>query len=66
MIRFLWYATKGYWFRPSLNPYLRWRIETYSGLHAERMSTAQFWSFIWTHRRDLWRFIRWAGAMQSH
>ncbi len=65
MIRFVWNSIRGYWLRPSLNPYLRWRIETYSGMHAEQISGREFWGFVWAHRRDLWRFLRWAGAMRA-
>lgn len=63
MIRFLWQATRGYRLRPWANPYLLWRIETYWGLHAGDISPAQFWRFIWVHRGELTRFLRWAGRM---
>ena len=40
MISFLWKSTRGYRLRPWDSPYLRWRIETYWGLHAERIGGA--------------------------
>jgi hypothetical protein len=63
MLRFLWRATKGHRFRPWRSPYLLWRIETYWGWHAERITAADFWQFAWGHRSDLVRFLRWAARM---
>jgi len=40
VLRFLWRASRGYRLRPWNSPYLRWRIETYSGLHAEHITFA--------------------------
>ncbi len=60
---FLWTATRGYRLTPWRSPYLLWRIETYWGLHAERITASQFWSFSWRHRAELLRFLNWAGRM---
>ena len=64
MIRFLWKATRGYRLSPWRSPYLRWRIETYSGLHADRIGFAEFWRFLWTNREELRRFLHWAERME--
>lgn len=64
MLRFLWRATRGYRLRPWRSPYLRWRIETYWGIPAERIGFREFARFAWTHRGELMRFLRWAGRMQ--
>ncbi|HEU0139436.1 MAG TPA: hypothetical protein VFQ79_06995 [Bryobacteraceae bacterium] len=61
---FLWRATRGYRLRPWKSPYLRWRIETYSGVPADRIGFREFWCFVWQHRSDLLRFVRWAGRMR--
>jgi hypothetical protein len=53
--------TRGYRFRPWRSPYLRWRIETYSGLHAETITFRQFWEFAWKSRHALIRYLRWAA-----
>jgi hypothetical protein len=45
MIRVLWRLSRGYRLRPWQSPYLRWRIETYWGLHAEELAFAGFWTF---------------------
>ena len=64
MLRFLWRATRGYRLRPWRSPYLRWRMETYWGISAERISFADFWRFAWEHRAELARFLKWADRMQ--
>ena len=65
MLRFLWRASRGYRLTPWRSPYLRWRIETYSGLEAEKVTMSLFWSFVWKTRRDLLRFLRWAAHMSA-
>jgi hypothetical protein len=71
MLRFLWRASTlawrvsaGYRFRPWRSPYLRWRIETYWGVPAASIGCAEFWRFLRQHRRDLLRFLEWAGRMR--
>ncbi len=64
MWKFLWIATRGYRLRPWLSPYLRWRIETYSGLPAESIDRASFFSFVWAERVSLWQYLRWVGRMK--
>jgi hypothetical protein len=64
MWRILWRLTRGYRLRPWRSPYLRWRIETYSGLRAERIGAAEFCRFTWIRRRDLLRYLRWAAKME--
>ena len=65
MLAALWRLSKGYRLCPWRSPYLRWRIETYSGLHAERITARDFWRFAWTQRRALARFLRWAERMEA-
>jgi hypothetical protein len=65
MIRFLWKATRGYRLTPWRSPYLRWRIETYQGLPAERIGFREFWRFSWAHRSELLRFLRWSDRMSG-
>jgi hypothetical protein len=56
-----WRLAKGYRLRPWQSPYLRWRVETWSGLHAESITRAVFLRFVWRHRKDLWRYLSWAA-----
>lgn len=65
MLRFVWNSTRGYRFRPWASPYLRWRIETYSGLHAEKIGAREFFDYSWAHRGELFRFLLWAGRQDS-
>jgi hypothetical protein len=65
MIGFLWRSARGYRLTPWRSPYLRWRIETYWGLHADRISPAEFRGFVWNHRKELLRFLRWGAQMES-
>ncbi len=39
-------------------------METYWGVPANDIGFAGFWRFLWTHRRDLLRFLAWAGRMR--
>lgn len=61
VVRFLWLATKGYRLAPWRSPYLKWRIETYWGEPAERLSRPKMLAFVWRHRRELARYLRWVG-----
>ena len=56
----LWRLSRGYRVTPWRSPYLRWRMETYWGLHAERIGFVEFWTFLWRHRADTLRYVRWA------
>ena len=64
--RFLWRATRKHRLRPWRSPYLRWRVETFSGLEAERIGMGAFLGFCWRERRALLRFLRWTGSMQHY
>jgi hypothetical protein len=61
MLPVAWRLARGYRLRPWRSPYLRWRIETYSGIHADRIDCRMFWRFVWRRRRDLIRYLRWAS-----
>jgi threonyl-tRNA synthetase len=63
MILVLWRLTRGYRLRPWRSPYLRWRLETYWGVHADRIGFREFWSLAWRQRKPLFRYLRWAGEM---
>jgi hypothetical protein len=63
MWRYVWRSSRGYRLRPWRSPYLLWRIETYWGLHAERITPGEFWRFMWLHRKEFWRFLQWAERM---
>jgi hypothetical protein len=37
LLRFFWNSTRGHRFAPWRSPYLRWRMETYSGLKMDKI-----------------------------
>jgi hypothetical protein len=65
-LRFLWVATRGHRFRPWRSEFLKWRLETYSGLHADTIGARDFWRFLVTERGQLLRFLRWLPEMRSY
>ena len=66
MLRFWWRATRGHRLTPWRSPYLRWRMETFSGMPADEISFSEFWRFVWQHRDDLIRYLAWVERMDSH
>ncbi len=64
ILRFVWQAGRGYRLRPWRSPYLRWRIETYSGRKADGIAPQEFRRFLWDERRRLAHYLRWTGAMR--
>jgi hypothetical protein len=57
--------SRGYRLRPWRSPYLRWRIETYSGKHADSIGFREFWRFVWRSRREFAQYLRWAAGMAA-
>lgn len=64
-MRFLWSAAKGHRLRPWRSPYLRWRLETYSGQWAGTVTLKDFWALAWGEKRQAARFLRWLGEMRQ-
>jgi len=63
-LRFIWNATRGYRLTPWRSPYLRWRVETYSGMKAEKLTVKSIFGFMWSTREELLRFLVWTGQME--
>lgn len=61
--RFLWNATRGHRLAPWRSEFLRWRVETYSGMPAESLSTKDILGFIWNSRWELLAFLAWTGHL---
>jgi hypothetical protein len=66
ILRFLWNSSRGYRLTPWRSPYLRWRIETYSGMKMDTVGFLAFWEFLWRERASLGRFLKWAGEMERY
>jgi hypothetical protein len=64
-LRFLWTATRGHRLRPWRSDYLKWRLETFTGKHAEDVRAKDFWHFLMDERRQLVRFLRWLSEMRA-
>jgi hypothetical protein len=64
-LRFMWNATSGHRLRPWRSEYLKWRIETYSGMKAEELRAGDILGFLWREKWNLLRYLRWTGAMES-
>ena len=64
MLRFLWKAAANHRVKPWNSPYLRWRMETYWGIHADEINQRQFLKFVWERKQELWRFLRWSSEMR--
>jgi hypothetical protein len=65
VIGFLWSACRGYRLCPWKSPYLRWRVETYSGISAEKIDFKTFIEFTRRRRQELIRFLCWANHMRE-
>jgi len=62
-LRFIWNATRGNRLRPWKSPYLRWRVETYSGKKAETLTARNVLGFFWASRWELLHFLVWTGQL---
>ena len=65
-LRFLWIATRGHRLRPWRSEFLKWRLETFTGKHAEDVRAGDFWRFLVAERRQLLRFLGWLTEMKSY
>ena len=48
----MWNASRGHRLAPWRSPYLRWRIETYTGLKMDKIGFFEFWGFLWRERAE--------------
>lgn len=63
--KFLWNATRGARLRPWQSHYIRWRIETYSGMHAESIGASAMLRFLWSEKRQFLKFLRWTEEIRK-
>lgn len=63
-LRFFWNATRGSRLRPWRSEYLKWRIETYSGMKADDITPFDMLRFTWREKWNLLHFLRWAGKLE--
>jgi hypothetical protein len=66
IFRFLWNATRGHHLAPWRSPYLRWRLETYTGVKMHKVGLLEFASFLWHEKVQLGRFLQWTADMEQY
>ncbi len=66
ILRFLWNATRGHHLAPWRSPYLRWRLETYTGVKMHKIGFLEFVSFMWHEKDQLVRFLQWTADMEQY
>ena len=66
LLRFLWNATRGHHLAPWRSPYVRWRIETYTGVKMKDIGFLEFFDFLWRERGELVRFLHWTAEMERY
>jgi len=64
-LRYYWRAAKGHRLRPWRSPYLRWRMETFFGIHAAQLTRKEFFRLLWQNRHRLTGFLRWTAEMEE-
>lgn len=64
-LRFIWNSTRGHRFTPWRSEFLRWRVETYSGMPAESLKTRDVLAFLWASRWELLSYLAWTGRMEK-
>ncbi len=63
--KFIWNATRGHRLRPWRSEYIKWRIETYSGMKADEISASEMLHFVWREKGNLFRFLKWTGEIEK-
>ena len=66
VLHLVWIATRGHRLAPWRSPYLRWRIETYTGIKMDKIGFLEFWTFLWRTRHELLRFLQWTATMEDY
>jgi hypothetical protein len=62
-LRFIWNATRGHRLAPWRSEYFRWRVETYSGMPAENLTTKDIFGFVWNSRWELLSYLAWTNRI---
>lgn len=64
--KFVWNSTRGFRLRPWDSPYLRWRIETFSGLKADQLTRNLIIRLVWKEKLQLLRFLYWTREIRQY
>ncbi|MBS1815867.1 MAG: hypothetical protein JSS87_13410 [Acidobacteria bacterium] len=63
---FFWNSTRGSRLTPWRSPYLRWRMETYTGKPADQICFKDFVELAWRERGQMRRFLHWVRTMERY
>ncbi len=64
-VQFWWRSSAGHRLRPWRSPYLRWRVETYTGKPAGTLRLRDFLRLAISERRQMGRFFLWSGELKQ-
>ena len=64
-VRFWWVGCAGYRLTPWRSPYLRWRVETFSGKPASSLKLRDFLALFVAERRQMGSYLRWLGELRE-
>ena len=51
--------------RPWRSPYVRWRMETFSGVAVAQLTKFTLIRVLWNGKRQLFRFLIWTAEMRK-
>jgi len=66
VFKFLWNSTRGHHLAPWRSPYLKWRLETYTGIKMMNIGFFEFWGIMWRERNEMMRFLEWTATMDNY
>lgn len=66
IVRFLWNSTRGHHLAPWRSPYLKWRLETYTGIKMKDIGLIEFVGIMWRERKEMVRFLLWTASMDNY
>ncbi len=64
-VRLWWDGCRGFRLTPWRSPYLRWRVETYSGKPAGSLKIRDFVALFLAERRQILHYLHWLGEMRE-
>lgn len=64
-VRLWWDGCRGFRLRPWRSPYLRWRVETYSGKPAGTLRLRDFVALFVAERGQIVHYLRWLGDLRE-
>ncbi len=64
-MRFWWVGCKGHRLTPWRSPYLRWRVETFTGKPAGSLLLSDFIVLFKAERKQMGSYLGWLGEMRQ-